>query len=68
MSANHEEWARSKKEISKRHKALKEIVREKKAGLIGPEEFEERYRNLQNDPTALEFRVYNLRLGKKVEM
>ena len=40
---------------------------EKKAGTIGHDEFEKKYRKLQDELTELEFEVYNMRLGTSVD-
>ncbi len=68
MSSNREVWEKIKSQIHDRQKALKTLVREKKAGSIGSEEFEKRYRELQDELTELEFKVYNLRLGTNIEV
>ncbi|MBD3407910.1 MAG: hypothetical protein GF411_17450 [Candidatus Lokiarchaeota archaeon] len=67
MSSNKERWEQLKAEIQKRQKELKSLVREKKSGTISPEEFDEKYRILQDELTELEFQVYNMRLGTKVD-
>ncbi|TXT53942.1 MAG: hypothetical protein BAJATHORv1_100027 [Candidatus Thorarchaeota archaeon] len=67
MSSNRERWEELKREIQKRQKELKRLVQEKKSGIIGPEEFDEKYRVLQDELTELEFQVYNMRLGTKVD-
>ncbi|MHA1576312.1 MAG: hypothetical protein ACTSU3_03015 [Candidatus Thorarchaeota archaeon] len=67
MSSNPEAWKEIKAKIHDRQKALKELVREKKAGSIGSDEFDERFRKLQDELTELEFKVYNLRLGTNIE-
>jgi hypothetical protein len=41
---------------------------EKKAGTICQDEFNRRYRNLQDEITELEFEVYNLRLRTDVKL
>jgi chromosome segregation ATPase len=68
MSDNREEWDQIKSKIHERQKALKALVREKKAGTIGSEEFDKQYRKLQDELTELEFKVYNLRLGTNIEI
>ncbi|MHA1903214.1 MAG: hypothetical protein ACXADL_10640 [Candidatus Thorarchaeota archaeon] len=67
MSKNKERWEEIKKQIQTRQKALKDLVREKKAGSIGQGEFDKKFRVLQDELTELEFEVYNLRLGTRVE-
>ena len=67
MSKNKERWEEIKKQIQSRQKALKDLVREKKAGSIGQDEFDKKFRVLQDELTELEFEVYNLRLGTRVE-
>ncbi|RDE12556.1 MAG: hypothetical protein C4K47_07405 [Candidatus Thorarchaeota archaeon] len=63
LSENREEWEDLKKKIKERQRALKALVREKRAGTIGAEEFERKYKVLQDELTELEFEVYNMRLG-----
>ncbi len=67
ISANRQRWEELKREIAKRQKALKALVMDKKAGIIGPEEFERQYRVLQDELAQLEFEVYNIRLGTHIE-
>ncbi|TFG15522.1 hypothetical protein EU537_00445 [Candidatus Thorarchaeota archaeon] len=68
MSTNRERWEELKAQIHSRQKRLKELVLEKKAGNIGKEEFDEKYQKIQKELTALEFQIYNLRLGTEVEV
>ncbi|NHJ12464.1 MAG: hypothetical protein EAX95_02255 [Candidatus Thorarchaeota archaeon] len=68
VSANRESWSELKEKIRERQRALKQLVMDKKAGLVGPEEFNRKYRKLQDELTELEFRVYNMRLGTKVQL
>lgn len=67
ISSNREKWERVKTEIHDRQKALKQIVMDKKAGIIGVDEFEAKYKKLQDELTELELIVYNMRLGTKVQ-
>ena len=67
ITSNKEEWEKLKKQIHERQKALKQLVTDKKAGIIGVDEFDEKYRKLQDELTELEFAVYNLRLGTNVQ-
>ncbi|NHI83109.1 MAG: hypothetical protein EAX81_02225 [Candidatus Thorarchaeota archaeon] len=67
VSANRESWCELKEKIRERQRALKQLVMEKKAGLVGPDEFNNRYRKIQDELTELEFRVYNMRLGTKIQ-
>ncbi|MFW9810981.1 MAG: hypothetical protein ACFFF9_00850 [Candidatus Thorarchaeota archaeon] len=67
VSSHREEWESLKNKIKERQKALKQLVSDKKAGIIGQDEFDEKYRILQDELTELEFTVYNMRLGTKVE-
>jgi chromosome segregation ATPase len=67
MSSHREEWEQLKQKIHERQNALKSLVREKKSGTIGQEEFDLKYRKLQDELTDLEFQVYNLRLGTSVQ-
>ncbi len=63
VDQNKARWDELKTKIHTRQKALKRLVMDKKAGLIGPEEFDRKYREIQDELTGLEFEVYNLRLG-----
>lgn len=67
VSSNKEEWENLKKKIHERQKALKQLVTDKKAGVIGADEFDDKYKKLQDELTELEFIVYNMRLGTKVQ-
>ena len=67
VNSNKEEWEKLKKKIHDRQKALKQLVTDKKAGIIGIDEFDEKYKKLQDELTELEFAVYNMRLGTKVQ-
>jgi chromosome segregation ATPase len=66
VSSNKEEWEKLKNKIKERQKALKQLVSDKKAGIVGQDEFDQRYRKLQDELTELEFTVYNMRLGTQV--
>ncbi|MFX1482006.1 MAG: hypothetical protein ACFFCP_02345 [Promethearchaeota archaeon] len=66
VSLNREEWEQLKEKIHERQKALKQLVSDKKAGIIGPAEFDKKYRKIQDELTELEFAVYNMRLGTRV--
>ncbi len=68
MAEHREEWERLKAEIHERQRALKALVKKKKAGDISPDEFERKYREIQDELTTLEFKVYNLRLGTDVKV
>jgi len=67
VAANKEEWESLKKKIHDRQKALKQLVSDKRAGIIGVDEFDVKYKKLQDELTELEFAVYNMRLGTKVQ-
>ncbi len=67
VASNKEEWEELKKKIHDRQKALKQLVADKKAGIIGMGEFDTKYKKLQDELTELEFAVYNMRLGTNVE-
>ncbi len=67
ITSNKEEWEKLKKNIHDRQKALKQLVTDKKAGIIGIDEFDEKYKKLQDELTELEFAVYNMRLGTNVQ-
>jgi chromosome segregation ATPase len=63
LSQNQGEWEELKQKIKERQRALKALVREKRSGTIGAEEFDSKYKALQDELTELEFEVYNMRLG-----
>ncbi len=63
-----EKWEKLKKEIKERQTELKRLVSEKRAGTMGQEEFDARFRVIQDELTELEFQVYNLRLGTSIKM
>jgi len=67
MDVNKEEWEQLKNRIQQCQRALKQLVVDKKAGLIGSVEFEEKYPKLQDELTELETKVYNMRLGTDVK-
>ncbi|MHA1964212.1 MAG: hypothetical protein ACXACG_10510 [Candidatus Thorarchaeota archaeon] len=67
VTSNKEEWEKLKKKIHDRQKALKQLVADKRAGIIGVDEFDTKYKKLQDELTELEFAVYNMRLGTKVQ-
>ncbi len=67
VSTHRSHWNEIKEKIRERQSELKRLVMEKKAGTIGPEEFEKKYRKLQDELTELEFEVYNMRLGTSIE-
>ena len=64
---NKEEWEQLKNKIQQCQRALKQLVTDKKAGLIGSGEFEEKYPKLQDELTELETAIYNMRLGTDVK-
>ena len=66
VESNREDWEHIKSQIHERQRALKQLVINKKAGLVGADEFEEKYRKLQDELAELETTVYNLRLGTHV--
>ena len=68
MAGNREKWDDLKTKIKERQRELKALVHEKKAGSIGQDEFDRKYRRLQDELTELEFQVYNMRLGTDVTM
>jgi len=67
VTSNRDEWEKLKNKMGERQRALKQLVTDKKAGVIGQDEFDEKYRKLQDELTELEFTVYNMRLGTKVD-
>ncbi len=68
VASQHDSWNDIKEKIRARQRELKQLVMDKKAGIIGPEEFNHRYRELQDELTELEFKVYNMRLGTKIKL
>lgn len=66
VSSRRVEWEELKRNIHDRQKALKQLVADKKAGIIGTDEFDTKYKKLQDELTELEFKVYNMRLGTDV--
>jgi chromosome segregation ATPase len=66
VASNKEKWEQIKYQIQERQRALKQLVMDKKSGLIGVDEFEKKYRKLQDELVELETAVYNLRLGTDV--
>ncbi|MGD9397902.1 MAG: hypothetical protein PVJ05_15805 [Candidatus Thorarchaeota archaeon] len=67
VESKRDEWEELKKKIHERQKALKQLVADKKAGIIGVDEFDTKYKILQDELTELEFVVYNMRLGTNVQ-
>jgi len=67
VDTNKEEWEQLKNRIAECQRGLKQLVTDKKAGLIGSAEFEERYPKLQDELAELETTVYNMRLGTDVK-
>lgn len=67
VSTNRDSWDELKEKVRKLQTALKQLVMDKKAGMIGSDEFNSKYRVLQDELTELEFRIYNMRLGTNVE-
>jgi len=67
ITSNKEDWENIKKQIQERQRALKQLVTDKKAGLVGINEFETKYRKLQDELAELEIAVYNRRLGTNVK-
>lgn len=65
--ANKEEWEQLKSKIQQCQRALKQLVTDKKAGLIGSDEFERKYPKLQDELTELETAIYNMKLGTNVK-
>jgi len=68
MANNRDKWDKLKAKIGERQRALKELVNEKKAGSVGQEEFDLKFRKIQDELTELEFQVYNMRLGTDIKM
>jgi len=67
MDDNKEEWERLKRKVREHQRALKDLVTAVKAGLIGRDEFQEKYPKLQDELTELETKIYNMRLGTDVK-
>ena len=67
VSTHRNHWQEIKEKMRERQSELKRLVMEKKAGTIGQDEFDMKYRKLQDELTELEFQVYNMRLGTSVE-
>jgi chromosome segregation ATPase len=67
ISSNKDDWEHIKSQIQERQRALKQLVTDKKAGLVGVDEFEKKYRKLQDELAELEIAVYNRRLGTNVK-
>ncbi|MFW9909941.1 MAG: hypothetical protein ACFFEF_15340 [Candidatus Thorarchaeota archaeon] len=67
IASNKEDWESIKSQIQERQRALKQLVTDKKAGLVGIAEFETKYRKLQDELAELEIAVYNRRLGTDVK-
>ena len=67
MDDNKEEWERLKRKVREHQRALKDLVTAVKAGLIGRDEFQEKYPKLQEELTELETKIYNMRLGTDVK-
>ena len=67
VKAQRDSWSDLKEKIRTRQRELKQLVMDKKAGMIGQDEFNTRYRELQDELTELEFKVYNMRLGTKIK-
>ena len=67
ISEESEKWEETKQKIHDRQKELKQLVTAKKSGLIGIDEFNERYHQLQDELAELETTVYNMKLGTHVE-
>ena len=67
VTSNKEDWEHIKSQIQERQRALKQLVTDKKAGLVGIDEFETKYRKLQDELAELEIAVYNRRLGTNVK-
>jgi Spy/CpxP family protein refolding chaperone len=65
--ANKEAWEQLKNKIQQCQRALKQLVTDKKAGLIGADEFDRQYPKLQDELTELETAVYNMKLGTDVK-
>ncbi len=67
VTSHRDEWELLKRKIHERQKALKQLVADKRAGIIGVDAFETKYKKLQDELTELEFAVYNMRLGTEVQ-
>jgi len=67
VEENKEEWEQLKIRIQQCQRELKQLVNDKKAGLIGSDEFDEKYPKLQDELTELETAIYNLKLGTDIK-
>ena len=67
IEENKEAWEQLKRRIQQCQRELKQLVTDKKAGLIGSDEFDEKYPKLQDELTELETAIYNMRLGTDVK-
>ena len=67
IEENKEEWEQLKRRIQQCQRELKQLVTDKKAGLIGSDEFDEKYPRLQDELTELETAIYNMKLGTDVK-
>lgn len=67
IEENKEEWEQLKKRMQQCQRELKQLVTDKKAGLIGSDEFDEKYPKLQDELTKLETAIYNMKLGTHVK-
>ncbi len=67
LDNNKEEWEQLKRKIRERQRELKHLVTAVKYGLIGRDEFQERYPKLQDELAELETAIYNMKLGTDVK-
>lgn len=67
IEENKEEWEQLKSRIQQCQRELKQLVTDKKAGLISSDEFDEKYPRLQDELTELETAVYNMKLGTDIK-
>ncbi len=67
IEENKKEWEQLKSRIQQCQRELKQLVTDKKAGLIGTDEFNEKYPRLQDELTKLETTIYNMKLGTDIK-
>lgn len=58
-----EEFEVIKKSYREKQNELRQLIQDKKTGIVIGEEFDKRLDKLQNELTELEFKIYKLRIG-----
>ncbi len=59
-----EEFEVIKKSYREKQNELRQLIQDKKTGIVMGEEFDKRLDELQNELTELEFKIYKLRIGR----